>query len=104
METEKLENGTKVEIYEDKIKLDEGTIIGTGTYGKNAIPKVEYKSDYLKIEGIIEFVVFFEFVVFLGGNYNNQEWKLLFKHPMHPDKKLIYCSGPVYTFKKIERS
>ena len=95
---ENLATGVKVEVYEDDKKLDEGIIVGTGKYGENAIAKVEYKSDYLKIEGIIEFVIF------SSENSQNQEWKLLFRHPMHPDKKLIYCSGAVYTFKKMEKS
>lgn len=92
-----LKQGSVVKVYEDGEALDEGVILSVGEYGDKKIHKIEFKSSILKIDDIVEFVNFFE----REDDDEDKTWHVLFKNPMHPNRKTYSDDTPAYVFKLI---
>jgi len=81
----------QVEIFKGEKKIDAGIILSVSGHGDHkVIPKLEYKSELNKIEGIIEFVTY------EASPASDVEWFYLFKNPIEPDIKLFHRDCGVY--------
>jgi hypothetical protein len=82
---------TQVEIFKGEKRIDAGVILSVSGHGDHkAIPKLEYKSELNKIEGIIEFVTY------EASPANEVEWFCLFRNPIEPDIKLFHRDCGAY--------
>jgi hypothetical protein len=93
MENNILAPGMKVDVYQDGQKIDEGVILKTGTCSNQEGSTLKFKSELLRIEGILEF-----------GNFNNEhradaKWFYIFPDPFEPLKKCISPSSLGYEFR-----
>jgi len=87
-----LKSGTKVEIQQNGEIIDRGFILTVSVWGSESIPKIEYKSTFLRLEGIIEFVYIAE----------THAWHFLVKNPLSPLQKLCHESKPGYSIEISE--
>lgn len=85
-------SGATVQIHQNGEKIDEGLILSVGVWGKESIQKIEYKSTFLRLEGIIEFVSY----------KGDENYQVLCKNPMTPNQKICNPVIPEYVITTLE--
>jgi hypothetical protein len=85
--------GVKVEIFQDGKSIDEGTVLTIDKSDENK-PTLKLKSEFLRVEGILEFGTLD------GENLMEAGWFYIFKDPFNPLKRCFSRSGPIYKFKR----
>lgn len=84
--------GMAVQVHQDGEKIDEGLVLSVSVWEKNSVPKIEYKSTFLRIEGIIDFV----------SLTRDDKYQFLFKNPINPAQKICYQCAPEYIITPLE--